>query len=232
MKVVGIVGRREIALDNYKVIGCGEYYRLKLAQYADVLPIMLLPVGKYIYNDITIKDEDDLSEIEIRKLDKALEICDGIILTGGGNWYKYENYIIDYCIKRDKPLLGICLGLQEMNVTDNIINGGKYKSLEYKNTMIDHKRMQEKYAHKVVIIEGSKLYDILKKGEIMVNSRHDYHILGTLNFKVSALSEDNVIEAIEYPNKKFIIGVQWHPENLDDDESKKIFDKFVESLYL
>ena len=50
-------------------------------------------------------------------------------------------------------------------------------------------------------------------------------------FEIDALSEDNVIEAIEVPNKKYIIGVQWHPESMIsyDIVSKQLLDSFIES---
>ena len=52
------------------------------------------------------------------------------------------------------------------------------------------------------------------------------------NLKIVALSDDGIIEGFEFPNKKFILGIQWHPEisyNIDE-SSKKIIDYFVEVL--
>lgn len=47
-----------------------------------------------------------------------------------------------------------------------------------------------------------------------VNSRHKYEIINVNNAIVSARSDDGIIEAIEFPNKRFTMGVQWHPEDL------------------
>ena len=47
---------------------------------------------------------------------------------------------------------------------------------------------------------------------------------------INAISEDGIIEGVEYPNKKFIIGLQWHPEYLIDENSKKIREAFIKSI--
>ena len=64
----------------------------------------------------------------------------------------------------------------------------------------------------------------------MVNSFHNYHIIENNNLKISSRSSDGIFESIEVPNKKFIIGIQWHPEiSYDfDDNSRKIIDSFIE----
>ena len=46
-------------------------------------------------------------------------------------------------------------------------------------------------------------------------------------YDVVALSDDNLVEAIEFKDKKFAIGVQWHPEDLDDEQTNKLFDEFI-----
>ena len=60
---------------------------------------------------------------------------------------------------------------------------------------------------------------MLQAEEIMVNSRHNYHITSSGIHVASALAEDGVIEAIESTNKKFHLGVQWHPELLPKEET-------------
>ena len=64
----------------------------------------------------------------------------------------------------------------------------------------------------------------------MVNSYHRFHALENDNVVVNAYSEDGLIEGVEISNKKFILGVQWHPEisYKFDDNSKKILDYFME----
>lgn len=89
---------------------------------------------------------------------------------------------------------------------------------------------KEIYAHPIEIQKESKLYDILKQDQIMVNSRHNNHIKDAGIQKISALSKDNIIEAIENPHCAFNMGVQWHPELLppDDLNSQKIFESLVD----
>ena len=69
------------------------------------------------------------------------------------------------------------------------------------------------FVHKVKINNNSKLYDIFKTETLQVNSRHISYITKT-SLKVVAISDDDLIEAVEDTNKKFFIGVQWHPETM------------------
>ena len=115
----------------------------------------------------------------------------------------YEKYI---------PVLGICLGMQTMAYLFN----GKFDKIDNHNSL-------EKYVHNINIDKNSKLYKIIRKNKIMVNSRHNECITNT-DLNVSSYS--NVIESIEDINKKFFIGVQWHPESLMDENSKNLFESF------
>ena len=86
--------------------------------------------------------------------------------------------------------------------------------------------------HHVIIDEDSKLYSIIGEKKIWVNSRHSYHAPKLNDIFVCARSSDGLIEGVEVKDKKFIVGVQWHPEsNLDADiNSKKIFKAFFSNL--
>ena len=66
---------------------------------------------------------------------------------------------------------------------------------------------------------------------IDVNSRHKYAITKVNNAKINAISEDGIIEGIEFENKKFAIGVQWHPEDMSlyDKNMEKLIKAFIES---
>ena len=82
--------------------------------------------------------------------------------------------------------------------------------------------------HEVKIIKDTLLYRIIKKEKILVNSRHKSSINNS-KYKINAISKENVIEAIEIPNKRFFLGIQWHLENMYmiDINSRKIFDYFI-----
>ena len=146
-----------------------------------------------------------------------LDICDGFILQGGDDIDKNNLNIIKVLFDRDIPLLGICLGMQEMGIC---YNGIEFEVENHLNTN-----------HDIIINKNSLLYDIVKADKIRVNSRHKWCIKET-NLYVSAKDKNNLIEAIEGKNKLFFLGMQWHPENLDDIYSKRIFTYFVKACII
>lgn len=155
-------------------------------------------------------------------LEEFIEIaslCDGFILQGGSDYTDLEIEFVRYLYENDIPTLGICLGMQMMSVINGKLE--KLKHFNHQSTNL--------YVHDVFICQDSKLYSILKKERIMVNSRHIEHITNTF-LSVSAKSGDSVIEAVEDKNKKFFIGVQWHPESIMDENSTKLFNSFFESV--
>lgn len=145
-----------------------------------------------------------------------IKICSGFILQGGTNCNENDLKIVRYLYKNNIPTLGICLGMQMMGlIKDGIlldIGNNKHKSTK-------------KYVHEININKDSKLYQIIKKEKIPVNSRHIEQIIEP-KLNISSYSLDNIIESIEDENKTFFIGVQWHPESLIDENSKKLFDYF------
>jgi len=88
------------------------------------------------------------------------------------------------------------------------------------------------YAHEIRIKRNSKLYNIFKSDIIKVNSRHKSVIKNT-KLNISALSQDGYIEAIEDLNKRFFIGVQWHPESMVkyDNKQNNLFKYFIKCCY-
>ena len=148
-----------------------------------------------------------------------VNICDGIILPGGDTTHKNDYQLIKYLYEEDIPTLGICLGMQNMAKVFN----------NYKEISIDNHYQDDLYVHKIIINQKSNLSKIIKKEYIMVNSRHHAAIEHT-KLDVSAYSLDGVIEAIEDKSKKFFIGLEWHPESLNDNNSYRIFKAFVDVL--
>lgn len=135
---------------------------------------------------------------------KSINLCDGIVFPGGDEVNKNDIELIKYLYDNDIPCLGICLGMQEMGYT---FNGNFNKVSNYNHLK------QDKYAHEVKINKKSKLYEILNKEIIKVNSRHKDYLIDTDLF-ITGVSD--VIESIEDTNKRFFIGVQWHPESMLD----------------
>ncbi|MBI5026537.1 MAG: gamma-glutamyl-gamma-aminobutyrate hydrolase family protein [Nitrospirae bacterium] len=135
----------------------------------------------------------------------------------------FEKALLKEIIGLKKPALGICYGMQFLNV---FFGGSLYQDLPLqRQNKLDHKS-----GHEVEIYKESKLYYILKKESIAVNSTHHQGIkkLGEGIFK-SAWSSDGLIEAIELETYPFLLGVQWHPERLSDEPSGALFKAFIEA---
>ena len=225
--IIGIVGRLNSGDSN--IIGVEEV-RLAVVKNNGI-PLLILPVDKI---DMSLKDpcsKPFYSEEEIKDLESVLSFCDGFILPGGDTWYQLDEIIIDYAIRCDKPLLGICLGMQ---VLSKVLSNDKrigYDNTIKNNTSINHFEPNKTYVHSVIIDKTSKLYSIIGEEKIIVNSRHSYHVRELDNTLICARSSDGLIEGVELKDKKFIIGVQWHPEsNLEDKYSKNLFKAFFQNL--
>jgi len=157
--------------------------------------------------------------IEYNKLIESVNLCDGIILSGGENFHENDFKLIKYLVEKNIPTLGICLGMQSMAEYFN----------NRREIVVTNHYSTNKYVHKIKIKRGSKLYKILNKDEILVNSRHHTAIPYT-SMVVSAKSEDNIIEAVELSNLNFFIGLEWHPESINDNNSYLIFKSFINKL--
>ena len=173
---------------------------------------------KYIYQDIfncIIKSGGIPIGISNDDISLYLNICNGFILQGGDEIEENDLEIIKTLYEKDIPLLGICLGMQEMAY---YFNGKEINIDNHFNNNL----------HEVVINEDSLLYKIINTSKILVNSRHKYTIYNT-TLKKCAYSSDNTLEAVEDTNKLFFLGLQWHPENMYiyDLNSRKIFDYFI-----
>ena len=217
--IIGIVGR--LYKENNNII-CVEEVRVAVSKMGGV-PILILPIDK-----VSISFKTPYSKEDIDDLCSVLKMCDGFILPGGDTWYGFDEIVVNYAIRYDKPLLAICLGMQTLS---KVLSGNEifaYDNTVKNNTFINHLEPNKTYVHSIIIDKSSKLYSIIGKKKILVNSRHSYHVPKIDNELISARSTDGLIEGIELKNKKFIIGVQWHPEsNLNEDiNSKKLFKSF------
>lgn len=166
----------------------------------------------YKYNCIPICISLQFIDDEFDKVKTLVNMCSGFILQGGSEFYNSDLEIVKYLYDNDIPTLGICLGMQIMAY---LFNG--------KMDKIDNHYSLDKYVHNIHINTKSKLFDIINKNKILVNSRHKYCITDT-DLYISSYSD--VIESIEDNNKKFFIGVQWHPESIMDKNSENLFKSF------
>ena len=186
--------------------------------------IMLLPTEINLkFNDNDIEYNTVLSDEEKNELYRQIDLCDGFILQGGLYSANYEIEMAKKIIELDKPLIGICAGF------NNILRAIGTDVIEDKTK--SHDIYDKEYRHEISIIKGTKLFDLVKKEKYNVNSIHSM-IAPKGNVekyaRISAISYDNLVESFELDNKKFVMGIKWHPElMLEDEFSDKLFKKFI-----
>lgn len=133
----------------------------------------------------------------------------------------------------DKPILGICRGIQVINVA---LGGTLYMDLPTagKDAHSFIERIRESFTHEIEIVENTRLSQILQ-GENRVNSFHHQAVdkLGE-GLIVSAYSvNDHVIEAFESDSNRWLVAVQWHPEELTFNEGhRRLFEELVRQASL
>ncbi|TCC86520.1 gamma-glutamyl-gamma-aminobutyrate hydrolase family protein [Pedobacter hiemivivus] len=206
-------------------------------------------------------NEIELVELSFRKNNRSdIEKCDGFVLTGGidvlpaiyggAEEYPYkpdvflperdefERLIYDYSQKAKLPVLGICRGMQYIN----ILEGGKV--FEDNGAAVNelHKKGSEDKVHGLNIVEDSLLYAVTDKTVGHVNSAHHQgvdpaHLGNNLMANAYADTPDALIEGLEFKDKTgkaFMLGVQWHPERMKEKElnplSQKIKEQFIKEV--
>lgn len=183
---------------------------------------------------------------------EALTLCDGLLLTGGGDFDPQAFGAADggtdwsdVSLARDAvelalmrvadqsgiPVLGICRGIQALAIG---FGGSVIQDLAtaLPNGPIRHSRSQARRhaAHAIAVVPGTLTERVLGVTHLEVNSFHHQAVDRVPSgWIVSARADDQVIEAIERPGSTFRLGVQWHPENLirDDEPSRRLFAAFI-----
>lgn len=188
-----------------------------------VLPAMLLP------DDAS---GEDVAALEA-ELDELMTRVDGIVLTGGDDFHagplglgathpsaeathlgkqRYDLALTRAALRHDLPTLGICFGMQCLGLTGGAtlhqdlpknLPSGAQRAIAHSDSAI----------HTVQAKEGTKLANASGLAPFPVVSRH-HQALRTVPppWIVSAVDQENLIEAIEHPGHRFAVGVQWHPE--------------------
>ena len=188
----------------------------------------------------------------------AFADIDGLLLTGGGDIHpanfgepyhpslKYvsqarDELEIPLCqkaIEDDLPVFGICRGIQVMSVA---MGGSLYQDIddEYPKEAVPHAAVDNTDSrHEIEIIEikDNRLIEIVGKGIEEVNSAHHQAVKDKgEGFVVTAHStDDGIIEAMENPSKKFVLGVQYHPERMTKtrefrEHRRKLFAAFIQA---
>jgi len=134
--------------------------------------------------------------------------------------------------QKELPVFAICRGIQVLNVS---LGGTLYQDIHAQvQQSINHTQKADKSinTHSIRIERSTLLYDIVKRNEIWVNGKHHQAIKDLApGLIISAKAKDGIIEAVEHSKKKFVLGVQWHPEGTwkEDLPSKKLFRAFVQA---
>jgi putative glutamine amidotransferase len=149
---------------------------------------------------------------------------------------RVEIQLVRWAVEDRKPLLGLCRGLQVINVA---LGGTLYQDLEteYPNA-IKHDYFptygypRDHLAHDVAVKGGSRMHHALLNSAVPVNSMHHQGIKALASsLAASAVAPDGLIEAAESTNDSYIVGVQWHPEvfELSEPSSGVLFTDFVQA---
>lgn len=188
--------------------------------------------------------------------EKLLSIADGLLLSGGNdvNPEKYrenvaphnhgtidtprdnlEHKLLEEALQRNLPILGICRGNQVLNVH---FGGTLFQDIPVEvsgaiSHQSDFAQTGSYETHEISIVSDSLLASILNKQQIITNSIHHQAIKEVgAHLRINARATDGVIEGIEHISYPFLVGVQWHPEILDDRNSAEIFKAFISAAQL
>lgn len=188
-------------------------------------------------------------EAELRRL---VALCDGFLFTGGQDVSprvygeekrpvcgeccegrdKMERRLLPLVLEADKPVLGICRGIQIINA---VLGGTLYQDLPSELPASVEHHMAPPYdgvSHTVTLESDSPLRSLLGKDTLGVNSCHHQGIKSVApGLQVMARSEEGLVEAVCRPESRFLWAVQWHPEfsHKVDADSRKIFSAWIQA---
>jgi putative glutamine amidotransferase len=189
---------------------------------------------------------------EKKLIEQQMDFVDGLLLSGGEDVCPlqygeepdkgleaicpkrdfYELELIHAAVRLNKPILGICRGLQLLNVA---FGGTLYQdiALSFPTALQHHSKVKpDEATHNVAILPNTILHRIINEDTILTNSFHHQAIKNVApHLLVNARAKDGMIEGIENANGRFILGVQWHPELMfaKHPHMLKLFHAFIEA---
>ncbi len=228
-----IIVSRGLIRKNKRVDWVSEIYASILCKH-NILPI-IIPIAKET----------------IQVLPHYLSDYDGILMVEGGDvnpWLynrtysqpeeldlvkdKIETTCFTHAFEHNKSILGLCRGLHIINV---MLGGTLHKDVNEGNEKVQHidYNNYDEHRHTVSIARNTPLYEWYAQEQIQVNS---YHHQGIENLAKDltpmATSADGLIEAVYASSRKFLVGLQFHPERMltEYEGNTKVFDAFINSL--
>ncbi|TWT06799.1 gamma-glutamyl-gamma-aminobutyrate hydrolase family protein [Planococcus sp. CPCC 101016] len=230
--IIGLTASLELGRDEYGI----ELADTEAILAAGGLPVMVPH----------LMDEADINELA--------EHIDGLFLAGGydidptlfdeeplpnlgviiPSRDAFELALAKKMLALEKPILGVCRGAQILNIA---VGGDMYQDIttQVKEDLLQHQQKAPKFhgSHFVDVAKASLLHRLTGQQRLKVNSRHHQANRRVPQpFIVSGVSSDGIVEAIESAQHHFVLGVQWHPENMaraGDSASLAIFNGFIEA---
>lgn len=188
---------------------------------------------------------------DVHDAEAYLDIIDGLVISGGAfdldpkfsgiderhptvqtkdRRTAFELSLARAALARDLPVLGICGGQQLLHVA---LGGTLIQHIpdEVPNALAhEQPNPRDEPGHRVRIHPGTRLHHIVGVDELPVNSAHHQAARDVPpGVVVSATADDGVIEGIEAPDRRFCIGLQWHPEFEISDGDRRIFKAFIDA---
>lgn len=228
--IIGLTPSHNTDTDEIRM---GAFY-LRALRAAGAIPVLL---------PLQCSEED---------LEQLADTLDGFLFTGGPDVHPFlfgeeahrfcgsvsakrdrmELALLPAIMKRKKPILGVCRGIQLLNIA---LGGTIWQDIPSQVTSqfpIAHSQGFDYSlpAHTVAVTPGSKLAAVTGSEKLSVNSMHHQAVKDAApGILISATAPDGLAEAMELPDYPFFIGVQWHPERLweTDEAAAKLFTAFV-----
>lgn len=187
-------------------------------------------------------------------IDHYVQMIDGLYVTGGGDIDPtlfgeephpnlgtitperdaFELQLLRKCLKADIPILAVCRGCQIVNIA---AGGDMFQDIygQIPKQLLQHQQRGPRShpSHYVHVSKNSLLHSIVGSQFIKVNSLHHQAVreMGE-GFKVCGTASDGIIEAFESEDHRFVVAVQWHPENMfgaGDTCSVRLFKAFIDA---
>lgn len=233
--LIGIPCHADYLDGSRRPVYCNNRAYVHAIEYAGGVPILIPILHDFTMLDTLLPRLDGLLLSGGVDIDPALygeaphHLCD----TPDAELDEIELKLASWALQEDVPTLGVCRGMQVLNVA---LDGTLYQDIDdLRPTSLHHSRRDQArdfLAHRVNILPGSRLEQLLGPGSFMVNSLHHQavHQPGR-GVVISGTADDGIPEMLEIPGRRFVVAAQFHPEEIYMKESTcaRLFSGFVQA---